>query len=560
MTHARRRYGRFFSLLIALALVASVSACGGGKKGGGSAGGNGEEDVGDPVRGGSISYGLEAETNDGWCLPESQLAISGIVVARAIFDTLTAPNAEGDYVPYLAESVEPNDTFDEWTITLRDGVKFHDGSDLTAEVVKNNLDAYRGKYEGRSPLLFLFVLQNIESVEVTADMEVTVTTTVPWVGFPGFLHASGRLGMVGQAQLDDQENCATELIGTGPFKIESWDKGTEFVASANKDYWQEAPDGKPYPYLDEIRFVPIVEGEQRVNALESGDIDLMHGSSAQDMETLESLEEGGAVRTRQSDDFAEVAFIQVNNSKPPLDDVRVRRALSLAVDRENYKEVINLGRFTNASGPFAPGSIGYLEDTGWPTEADVDEAKSLIAEYEDDVGPLRSITYQATPGTVTQEVAVFVQQALNDIGVELEIETVQQDTLIDNAIAGEFDIMGFRNYPGGDPDELFVWFNGDSPANFSRFKDEEVNRLLAAGRSEPDPETRKGIYEDLNRRMADQAFSLWANWTTWMVAGGSKVYGYTEDTLPLLPGDSANEPFPGLATGHPLHGLWVTEE
>ena len=87
------------------------------------------------------------------------------MVADTIYDTLTRPNADGDYEPWLAESVEPNDDYTQWTIKLREGVKFHDGSDLTAEVVKNNLDAYRGQYPTRSPLLFTFTFANIASVD-----------------------------------------------------------------------------------------------------------------------------------------------------------------------------------------------------------------------------------------------------------------------------------------------------------------------------------------------------------------------------------------------------------
>ncbi|HXH59660.1 ABC transporter substrate-binding protein, partial [Iamia sp.] len=509
------------------------------------------------VRGGSVTYGLEAETGDGWCLPESQLAISGILVARAIFDTLTAPNADGEYVPYLAESVEPNEAFDEWTITLRDGVTFHDGSELTAEVVKNNIDAYRGQYEGRAALLFIFVLDNIDTVEVTDDLEVTVTTKVPWVSFPAFLHSSGRLGMIAQAQLDDAESCDRELIGTGPFEFESWDPGREFVATANEDYWQEAPDGEPYPYLEEIRFVPIVESEQRVNALESGEIDLMHSSGAQDAITLDGLEEDGVVKNRSSEQFAEVSFVQINSSKAPLDDVRVRRALALANDRADYKEVINRGRFTMASGPFAEGSPAYLEDAGYPSEQDLEEAEALIAEYEEEVGPLRTMTYQATPGAANQEVAVYIQQTLQEVGIDIEIETVQQDKLIDNAISGDYDLMGFRNYPGGDPDELYVWFNSTSPVNFGRIKDPEIDRLLEEGRSEPDPDTREQIYQDLNRQFGEQVWSIWAHWTTWRISTQPEVFGYTPETLPALPDGS--DPFEGLATGHPLHGLWVDE-
>ncbi len=151
----RRRVLRGCSLALALSLVAA--ACGGSSDNGGgddeSGGGDGEEvdalqvpeDSGEPVSGGELTYYLEAETNGGYCLAEAQLAISGVQVARSVYDTLTAPNADGEYVPFLAESVESNEDFTEWTITIREGIKFHNDTDLTAEVVKNNLDAYRGQ-------------------------------------------------------------------------------------------------------------------------------------------------------------------------------------------------------------------------------------------------------------------------------------------------------------------------------------------------------------------------------------------------------------------------------
>ncbi|QYG92988.1 ABC transporter substrate-binding protein [Iamia sp. SCSIO 61187] len=539
-----------------------AGACGGKKGGGGGGSGEDAADV-EPVRGGSATYGVEAETGDGWCLQEGQLAISGILVARSIYDTLTAPNEDGEYVPYLAEAVEPSEDYTQWTITVREGVTFHDGTPLTAEVVKNNLDAYRGAegQHARSPLLFLFVLDNIESVEVTGERDVTVTTKVPWVGFDGFLYSSGRLGITAQAQLDDTESCNTDLIGTGPFMLEDpsdWVEGREFRAVKNPDYWQEAPDGEPYPYLDELVFQPIIESEQRVNALLSGDIDLAHFSGAQDILDLREEAEAGTVRAYETNANGEVGFLQLNNSKPPFDDVRVRRAMALAIDRDDYREVINKGAdFENASGPFAPGSPGYVEDSGFPMAQDLEEAKRLIAEYEAEVGPIPSLTYQATPGAATQELALYLQQTFAEIGLEIDLQTVQQDALIDNAISGSYDMMGFRNYPGGDPDELYVWFKGQSPVNFSRFDDPEVNELLDRGRSETDPEARAEIYQDLNRRMGEQAFSLWSTYTTWMIASQPGVYGYDEATMPDLPDGS--RPSLGLAAGHPMYGLWITE-
>src|SRR5690606_31399877 len=120
------------------------------------------------------------------------------------------------YAPYLAKAVEPDESFKVWTIALRPGVTFHDGTALDSKVVKNNLDAYRGTYPARSPLLFSFVLDNIDTVEAVNELTVKVTTKVPWVAFPAVLYASGRLGIMAQKQLDaDLDDCGSKPIGTG---------------------------------------------------------------------------------------------------------------------------------------------------------------------------------------------------------------------------------------------------------------------------------------------------------------------------------------------------------
>jgi peptide/nickel transport system substrate-binding protein len=555
----RTRSTRLVAVLLAFALLAG---CGGGKKDAADPGP--DESVPEEItRGGSLRYAVEAETGDGWCLQEAQLAISGILVARAIYDTLTAPNEEGEYVPYLAEAVTPNDDYTEWTITVRDGVTFHDGSPLTAEVVKNNLDAYRGAEGGhsRSPLLFLFVLDNIESVEVSGERDVVVTTKVPWVAFPAFLYSSGRLGITGQAQLDDTEGCSQNLVGTGPFMLESpddWVEGREFKAVKNPEYWQEAPDGEPYPYLDELVFEPIQDSEQRVNALQAGDVDLGHFSAAEDILSIRDLTADGTLSSYESVTNAEVGFLQLNTSRPPFDDVRIRRAIALAIDPEDYRETVNKGVLEPANGPFAPGSPAYLEDTGYPTAGDPEEAERLIAEYEAEVGDLRAVVLQNTPDTLSQDQSVYLQQTLEAVGFPVELETVQQDALIDRSISGEYDMQAFRNYPGGDPDELYVWFQSQSPVNFSRISDPEIDRLLEEGRSETDPAAREQIYQDLNRQFGEQVWDIWFDFTNWTIGSAPEVHGYTPDTMPPLPGDGGRFT-EGITVGHPLHGLWLEQ-
>ena len=295
---------------------------------------SGLDDAGDPVRGGKVVYGLEAETENGWCLSDALLAISGIQVARTIYDTLTVPDSERGYTPYLAESFEHNDAYDEWTFKLRSGVTFHNGSSLDAEVVKNNFDAYRGAYPGRSAPLFTSVLENLESVEVVDDLTVRFHTVEPWIAFPGFVYGSGRLGIMAQEQLDDKKSCNTNLIGTGPFKKKEWVRNRRFVAVANRDYWYDAPDEEPYPYLDEIEYRPIAEGAQRLNALQSGEIQAMHTSSASQILALRDDVAAGSANLLESDRFGEVYYLMLNSQKPPLDDVRIRKALQIGIDRD----------------------------------------------------------------------------------------------------------------------------------------------------------------------------------------------------------------------------------
>jgi peptide/nickel transport system substrate-binding protein len=544
---------RWLALLCVVGLF-GAAACGGGDDDGG--GGGGGNEAGEPVRGGSVAYGLEAETSGGYCLAEAQLAIGGIQVARSMYDTLTSINGEGEYVPYLAESVEPNDDYTEWTIGLREGIKFHDGSDLTAEVVKNNLDAYRGEYPAREPLLFIFVLQNIDTVEVVDPLTVRVTMKEPWVAFPATLFGSGRVGMMAQAQLDDPETCDRQPIGTGPFKFQSWTVNEELVAVRNPDYWQEAPDGEPYPYLDEIRFRPIIEAEQRVSTLQTGDINAMHGSGAEEIIQLRDLAEADTVNLYESDEFGEVTHVMPNVSEGPLSDIRIRRAIAQGVDREEINQIINEGLNTLANGPFAPGSVGYLEDTGYP-EFDLEAARSLVEEYENETGEQARVTYKTTPGTGTQRLAQLLKEKLEDFGIQMDIQFVEQAQLINDAIGGNFELNGWRNFPGGDPDTQYNWWKTGSPVNFGRFSDPEIDRLLDDGRTNPDQAERKEIYENLNRRFAEQIWNFWSWYTKWAIGLGPNVFGVNPEEAPKLPDGS--DPFPGLATGHPVHGMWVTQ-
>ncbi len=544
-----RPLSRFLVVLVAAATFAATAAgCGGGGDGGG-----GGEDAGPPQRGGRVSYGLEAETPGGYCLPEAQLAISGIQVARSMFDTLTVPGPDGKMVPYLAKEVTHSDDFTKWTVKLRSGITFHDGSKLDAKVVKNNLDAVRGQYKGRNALLGVFVFSDVASVEVTDPMTVVINTKRPWVAFDSYLFGGGRFGMMAQAQLDDPKTCDRKPIGTGPFKFVSWTVGDKLVVERNPNYWQKAPDGKPYPYLDGIEFRPIAEAQQRVNAIQSGTVDMVHTSSTNGVKELQDLKASGSVGLYVSTKFAEVGYVMLNASKPPFDDERMRKALAYAIDREESNQVLSEGRSVLANGPFAPGVMGHLEDTGYPS-FNLKKAKELVAEYQRDTGQPARFALNLPPDPELAQSAQLLQQMVKKAGFTFTLRNMDQGQLINAAISGDFQATFWRNHPGGDPDGQYVWWKSDSPVNFGRIKDPVIDKLLDEGRTTPDRDRREEIYKQVNREFGKKVWNIWAGYTTWAIATQPTIHGLPGPKLP-----DGQAPFPGLALGHPVHGVWLEQ-
>lgn len=543
---------RVSALVGALALVAG--ACGSGTDTTGPrSSGNSADDAGEPTPGGKVVYGLESDTGGGFCLPSGQLAISGVMVADSIYDTLTWPNAAGEYVANLAESITPNADFTEWTIKLRPGIAFTDGSELDAETVKLNLDAYRGNNPAITSSLFSLVLATITDVTATDPTTVVVTMSSPWVAFPAYLFSFGRMGMMARAQLVDNQTCPTKLIGTGPFKLkDKWTPGAPVELVKNTSYWRKDDKGRQLPYLDAITFVGVVESAQRITQLEAGQLDIMHTHFEPDLDQLQRKADNGAVRLTIGTEGRETRYYLLNARTAPFDDPKARLAFALALDRDEINQLRNLGRATVADGPFDKGVAGYVADPGFPKH-DLEKAKGLVEEVKAAHGGQFNVRFVILPDSENRNEAELLKQQIEKAGITADIDMVDQTAEINTAISGDYNVLLWRNHPGEDPDTEYVWWHSGQFTNFGGIQDPEIDRLLELGRATSDVAQRTAAYEGVTREFARNIWNVWAWYVDWGIATRPDVHGILG---PLLPNGS--KPFPVLAGLHPTAGIWVS--
>ena len=474
-----------------------------------------------PKRGGSASFGLEAESTGGFCIPFATLASSGNQVVNAIYDNLVVRNTKGDYVPYLAKSVTPNADSTQWTIALRPGVQFHDGTPFDAAALKTNLDTDRGLNSAYPPGLGQFALANIATVDVTGPLSVVVTTKVPWIAFSAYL----TLPMVAPAQLADPATCATNMIGTGPFTLVEWRQNESLTVKRNPNYWR-----KGFPYLDEIVFRPITDDQARLNGLTSGELALMTTSISKTIADLKGEAANGDINLVVTDQGAETAYLLLNTSKAPFDDIVARRAVAAAANPRQINTIRNQGLNKIATGPFPPDHAAYVANKN--PHHDLKLAKQLAKQYEAERGQPISFEYLANPDPEQVAIATLIKEQQAKAGIEVSIRLADQSAVIDDILGGSFQSVGSRGFPGADPDTQYFWWHSGSPLNFGRFSDPEIDRLLDEARSEPDPATRVKLYQDLNRRFAEQVYDLWSWYALWAAASQTDIKGVAGPPLP----------------------------
>jgi peptide/nickel transport system substrate-binding protein len=482
-----------------------------------------------PKKGGSLVFGVDAEES-GFDPTQARYDEVGVMYARTVFDPLTIITASGGWAPYLAESVVANSNYTSWTITLRPNLVFHDGTPCDGAALLTNLTA-----QSKSGLTGIVITPILESLTQTGPLTVTMALKSPWAPFPFWLAGGigGQIAYVAAPSMLANPNGTSHPVGTGPFVFKEWIPNSHFTATANPHYWRAG-----LPYLDSITFKPIPNEQARAEALTSGTIDMMITDTPQIITQFR-----GNQKYAYIDDSTHVAgepdmnCLLINTSAAPWNNATLRRAASLALNRPQYAKVIDENVLPVSNGLFVPGSP-YYSQTAYP-DYNPTEAKKLVAQVKAAGGASAvTTTLTTTNSPAAQRGQAFIQQAWEQAGMKVTPGVVEQNDLINNALAGKYQANTWRQFGAVDPDLNYIFWStttvaqGGTSINMTRNDDPKIEAALQLGRASTDPTTRAQAYKTVNQRLALDLPYLWTDRAVWAVVSKPTVQNWNNPKTP----------------------------
>ncbi|HEX6685625.1 MAG TPA: ABC transporter substrate-binding protein [Candidatus Limnocylindrales bacterium] len=463
----------------------------------------------DPKTGGTLVVGYTADPNtlDPWKVTQFQ----ALHMLEQVYGTLTQLDADLNVVPGLAEKWELTDENKTLTLTLRQGVKFHDGKTFSSADVKSSLDRIRDK---ATAAVAAATIASVSTIEAPDPNTVVLRLKSPDAGLLAGL-ATTNLAMLSKD--DTQESVGQKPNGTGAFKFTSRTANQSISLAANPDYW----GGKPK--LDGVEFRIIPDEGSIVAALQSGNVQF----AVLNDPLVAKTAEGGGITLAKTPNLS-YHVLQLNARNKPLDNKDVRLAIQCAIDRQQVLDTAALGEGT-VVGPIT--SPAYKSDPGarpCPTR-DVNKAKSLLAGAGFGGGiTIKTIVSSGEYATSVNE-AQNLQAQLKEAGITLQLDTLESGAYVDRWVAGTFDAAVALNGGRPDPDGMYGrYFTSTGNLNkVAGYASPELDQLFAEGKATADPAQRKQIYTKVSKHLEDNAVWVWLFSSFDYTATTAGVKGYT---------------------------------
>jgi len=440
-----------------------------------------------------VAVGIDPDTLD----PVQNTTTTVANVVDYMVETLTFLDPKGDVRPMLAESWTMSPDGTQYTLKLRKGVTFHDGTPFDAKAVKWNLDRLKDP-SVRVPVRAPFPLKEIEVVDPATVKITLLRPSAPFV----MALTSTTAGLVSPASADQHGNEYKNMqhpVGTGPYVFKERKKGESITVTLYDKYWGKKPT------YDTVVFRVVPEAATRESLILAGQVDLMVLPPIAD---LPALGRNPAVKVLLAPSNRTI-FISLNTTKPPLGDVRVRQALNYAVDKQAIIQNVLFGAADQMDAPMAPSLFGYCKAGTY--EFNPARAKQLLAEAG--VKPGTKIPFIHPTGRYVQdkEASQAVAGYLREVGIEPELATMDWPSYVSIVNTGPSEktthhlaYLGWApNFLDASMQSLQFWSGYHPPAGLatSFYKDARVDEWVVAADRESNPDKRKAMYCDLSKKV-----------------------------------------------------------
>lgn len=473
------------------------------------------------------------------------IPLSPVYNTLVMFDPHGYPKVIGD----VAKSWTVSEDAMTYTFTLHQGVKFHDGSELTSADVKASWDKIAFPPEGvvsprKSEYEFIKSIEAPDPYTVVFRLHYAAASFLTGLAHPAnFLYAKKYLDQ-------DIHYYKKNTMGSGPFKLKEYVRGASIELERNPNYWK-----KGFPYMDGVKYFIIKDDGARAKSIRSDRTDVeFRGLAPAEVEAI----------TGQMGDKVKVAYpgqpvhwgVTFNVDKKPFDDERVRKALSLALDRYDMAQTLApLTGLDRPGGPMPPGSLGALTPEelqqlpgfGKDHEANLKEAKRLLAEagYPDG---FKTVLTNRSVKLPYIDMGVYLVSTWKKIGVEAEHKLEESTTWSQSRLNRDFELLldPFGFAAAADPDEVMSKFTSDSPENWGRFKDPVIDELFEKQKVERDEQKRIQLVKDMQKRIIEKHWMLMGLWWTRIEVRSARIRNY--------------DPHPSHWLNRRLEDVWLAEK
>lgn len=448
--------------------------------------------------------------------------VYGTTATLGITQPLIGVDSEGKLSPNLATSWDVSENGLTWTFHLRDNVLFHDGTPFTADAAKKSLERTFSKATEFTSVKTV----PIESISAPDQETLVITTSRPFATLAGYL-SKDAADILAESSFDEK-NEVVAPVGTGPFKYDSWVPKEKMVAVKFDDYWGDKAK------VDKVTYLCVPEEKTRESMLRAGEVDII-GTISPALSKVLAKDSDYAVCTNE--EMGRVRHIMLNTKNPFLSDIKVRKAINIAVDRNLICKTILEGVDEPAGTPFSSDLYWANKNLEIPSY-DPESAKSLLDEAgwkdtdndgirEKDGKRLKFTLYTYTSRPELPTIAEALKDQLGKVGIDIEI--IVDAAVLEQAKEGKVDmyLVSIGTLLNRDPDTWASYFLPDSAYfDCTNYSPEDVASLVNQGRETMNLEARKEIYDRLQEKIWEDVPVVYLSYYTGISATRANVHGY----------------------------------